>query len=142
MDRFGRNKDFRWLPIHDISNDLGIRGVGLPFFHAFTGCDIVSAFCGKGKKSSLQTLGVFQDGTDVFTRLSRRPHSLLETDMEIIEAFVCIMSDRGTDTFALNKARLEMFARKHWSYDAILPLLDALMEYTKRAVYQGGHVWG
>ena len=42
----------------------------------------------------------------------------------------------------MSKARLELFARKQRSYDAIPPTLDALMEHTNRAVYQGGHVWG
>ena len=102
---FVRNKDFRWIPIHDISKDLGIRGVGLPFYHAFNGCDTVSAFCGKGMKSAWQTWQVFPDATDVYIRLSNRPDAPLETDMEIIEAFVCIMYDRGTDTFAVNKTR-------------------------------------
>ena len=41
---FGRNKDSRWLPIRDIPKDLGISAAGLPFFHAFSGCDTVSAF--------------------------------------------------------------------------------------------------
>ena len=56
-------------------------------------------------KSAWQTWQVFPDATDVFIRLSNRPDSPLETDMEIIEAFVCIMYDRGTDTFAVNKTR-------------------------------------
>ena len=90
----------------------------------------------------MANMGVFPDATDVFTRLSKRPHSLLETDMEIKEAFVCIMYDRGTDKFALNKAGLELFARKQRSYEAIPTTLDALMQYTKIAVYRGGHVWG
>ena len=34
----------------------------------------------------------------------------VETVMEIIEAFVCIMYYQGTDTFAVNKARLELKA--------------------------------
>ena len=55
-----------------------------------------------------RTWEVFPDATDVFTRLNKRPHSLLETDMEIKEAFVCIMFDQGTDTFAVNKAGLEL----------------------------------
>ena len=46
------------------------------------------------------------------------------------------------DTFAVNNARLELFAKKQRSYEAVPPTLDALMEHTKRAVYQGGHVWG
>ena len=96
------NKDFRWLPIHAISKDLGIRAVGLPFLHAFTGCDTVSAFPGKGKKSAWQTWEVFPDATDVFTRLSKRHES---------------------DTFAVYNAMLELFAKKQRSYDAILPML-------------------
>ena len=32
--------------------------------------------------------------------------------MEIIEALICIMYDPGTDIFAVNKASLELFARK------------------------------
>ena len=50
------------------------------------------------------------------------------------------MYDRGTYTLAVNKARLELFARKQRSYNVILPTLDALMEHTKRAVYQGRYV--
>ena len=56
-------------------------------------------------KSAWQTWQVFPDATDVYIRLSNRPDAPLETDMEIIEAFVCIMYDRGTDTFAVNKTR-------------------------------------
>ena len=93
-----------------------------------------TAFRGKGKKSAWQTWEFYPDATDVFTRLSKRPHSLLETDMEILEGFICIMYDHGTDTFTVNKARLELFARKQRSYDAIPPTLDALMEHPKIAV--------
>ena len=57
------------------------------------------------------------------------------------------MPSIGTHAFTkeriqVSKARLELFARKQRSYDAIPPTLDALMEHTNRAVYQGGHVWG
>jgi uncharacterized ParB-like nuclease family protein len=47
-------KDLRWIPIHDIVRSLGPRSKALPFFHAFTGCDTVSAFVGKGKKTAWQ----------------------------------------------------------------------------------------
>ena len=95
-------------------------------------------------KSAWQTWQVFPDAKDVhvFIRLSNRPDSPLETDMEIIEAFVCIMYDRGTNTFAVNKTRWELFARKHRSYDAVLPTLDALMEHTKRLIYIGVDMYG
>jgi hypothetical protein len=47
---FGKGKDLRWIPIHDIVRSLGPRSKALPFFHAFTGCDTVSAFVGKGQR--------------------------------------------------------------------------------------------
>jgi hypothetical protein len=62
--------------------------------------------------------------------------------LEFIEAFVVIMYDRTTTTFPVNKARLEMLARKQRQYDAIPPTRAALLEHTKREAYQGGNVWG
>ena len=53
---FGKGKYLRWIPIHDIVRSLGPRSKALPFFHAFTGCDTVSAFVGKGKKTSMAGL--------------------------------------------------------------------------------------
>jgi hypothetical protein len=48
---FGVGKHFRYIPVHQIATDLGVQSCeALPFFHAFTGCDTVSAFCGRGKK--------------------------------------------------------------------------------------------
>lgn len=99
----------------------------------------MSAFCGKGKKSAWQTWEVFPDVTDVFSRLSMRPNTI--EDMDIIEAFVCIMYDRTTVTFAVNEARFELFAKNQRPYDAIPPTRGAILEHTKRAAYQGGHVW-
>uniref|UniRef100_H3AU70 Uncharacterized protein n=1 Tax=Latimeria chalumnae TaxID=7897 RepID=H3AU70_LATCH len=42
----------QWIPINDIVSTIGhVKASGIPFFHAFSGCD-VSAFHGKGKKSA------------------------------------------------------------------------------------------
>ena len=50
---FGRGATLRWNPIHDIRHSIGsVKSKGLPFFHAFTGCDVVSAFRGKGKRAA------------------------------------------------------------------------------------------
>ena len=47
---FGAGKNFRYLPAHEMTNALGPdRCVALPMFHAFTGCDTVSCFGGRGK---------------------------------------------------------------------------------------------
>ena len=53
---FGAGKHFRFLPIHKLANALGPqRCIALPFFHALTGCDTVSFFGGKSKRSSWNT---------------------------------------------------------------------------------------
>jgi len=70
------------------------------------------------------------------------PAAIGDQDMECIEDFVVIMYDRTTTTFAVNKARFEMFPRKQRQYNAIPPTRAALLEHKKRTAYQGGHVSG
>ena len=50
---FGQGRNLRWIPIHDLYLSIGPqKSRGLLFFHAFTDCDVVSAFRGKGKKTA------------------------------------------------------------------------------------------
>ena len=50
---FGVGKNLRFIPSHTIASQLGeVACSALPFFHALTGCDTVSAFSGVGKKSA------------------------------------------------------------------------------------------
>lgn len=49
---FGVGKNFRFFAAHEIAKTLVIA---LPMFHAFTGCDTVSFFGGKGKKTAWDT---------------------------------------------------------------------------------------
>ncbi|CAC5372613.1 unnamed protein product [Mytilus coruscus] len=59
---FGSGKSFRYISIHDLSNALGIEiSHRLPVFHAFTRCDTVSSFAGKGKKTAWETWMAFED---------------------------------------------------------------------------------
>ena len=62
---FSRGKSFRWVPIHEISLSLGQMAIPLTFFHSFTGCDTVSAFCGKGKRYAWQVWNEFEEATEV-----------------------------------------------------------------------------
>lgn len=53
---FGQGVHTSWIPVHDLFEAIGpSKANALPFFHAFTGCDVVSAFRGKDKKSAWQT---------------------------------------------------------------------------------------
>ena len=45
---FGAEKNFRFLPIHELVNALGPQScIALSFLRALTGCDTVSFFGGK-----------------------------------------------------------------------------------------------
>ena len=92
---FRKEKDFRWIPVHQTTRALGPRCRGLYFFHSYTGCDTVSAFVGKGKMSAWQTWNVFQAATEVFTRLSGPVSSITDDEFSIFEEFVVIMYDLG-----------------------------------------------
>lgn len=48
-------KNCRYVPIHIIVKILGVdMSLALPFFHAITGCDTVSAFFGIGKETAFK----------------------------------------------------------------------------------------
>ena len=60
----------------------------LPFFYAFTGCDIVSSFQVKGKCKAWDThMGSEHKNTytDVFSRLGKKPESVSYNDLDIIK---------------------------------------------------------
>ena len=49
---YGQGMLMRYIPIHELALSIGPeKSSGILFFHAFTGCDVVSAFGGKGKKT-------------------------------------------------------------------------------------------
>ena len=53
---FGTGKSFRFLAAHEMARILGPdRCIALPMFHAFTGCDTVSFFGGRGKRTAWDT---------------------------------------------------------------------------------------
>ena len=119
-----------------------MQSKGLCFFHAFTGCDVVSAFHGKGKKSDWHTWNVCLDATGVFIKLSQYPTVLNDKDERILETFVTTLCDRSSDSTRVNAARLELVARKQRQYEAIPPTQAVLMQHTKRAIYQASWYMG
>ena len=139
---FGKGKDMRWLPIHTIVAKLGPRSKALPFFHVFTGCDTVSAFVGKGKKTAWQAWNVYDNATETFRSLSKPCDSLTEQAIDVVEEFVVIMYDRSSISRKVNETRLDLFARKQRPYNNIPPSRAALVEHIKRSILQAGHKWG
>jgi hypothetical protein len=132
----------RWILVHELLAAIGPeKASGILYFHALTGCDVVSAFRGKGKKSAWMTWDVCKDVSETFTRLSHCPTEVSDADLQNLETFVVCMYDRSSASTGVDEARLDLFARKQRAYDSIPPTRAALKEHAKRAAYQAG-IWG
>ena len=80
---FGHGVGMKWIPIHELLNAIGpARASGIMYFHAFTGWDVASACRGKGEKSAWQTLGVFDEVMETFSKLSHFPTEVTDTDLK------------------------------------------------------------
>ena len=68
---FGTGANLCYLAAHDITRPF-VNGtaLALPAFHAFTRCDTVLCFHGRGKKKALDTWECFSEVTPVFIVLS------------------------------------------------------------------------
>ena len=131
------------MPIHDIANSLGSNKCnGLRFFHAFSGCETVSGFRGKGKKSFFQTWNVITDVTETFVKLSKYPVYVDEQDIIKIEQFLVLLYDRSSVLTDIDAARKVFFMQKNTQFDHLPPSKAALKQHIMRAAYQGGIVWG
>ena len=91
---FGHGVGMKWIPIHELLTAVeSARASEIMYFHAFTGCDVVSAFRGKGKKSAWQTWDVFDEVTATFSNHSQFPTEVTDTDLKTLERFVVLMYD-------------------------------------------------
>jgi hypothetical protein len=80
---FGQGANARWIPVHEVVSAIGPeKASGILYFHAFTGCDVVSSFHGKGKKSAWLTWEVCDEVSKTFTKLSNCPTEVSEDDLQ------------------------------------------------------------
>ena len=128
---------------HDIAAQLGPQKAKvLPMLHALTGCDTVSFFTGKGKRTAWDTWSVFPATTDMLADLSSVPESFLDDCMPLIERFVVHLCSRTSTALTVTEARQVLFSKKSRAMENIPPTQVAFLHHTKRAAYQAGHVWG
>ena len=139
---FGTGKNFRYIPVHEIAMTLGPqKSLALPFFHSFTGCDTVSSFEGRGKLTAWETWNAYPEATAVFSQLSSTPIlDDVDKHMDIIERFTILMYNKSSELNDVNSARRKFFTQGR-QIKNIPPTRAALLQHTRRAAYQGGHVW-
>ena len=70
------------------------------------------------------------------------PEDIDDTCVDVIERFVILLYDRMSSLSKVNEVRQELFSRKARSLSNISPTQASLQQHVKRAVFQGGFVWG
>ena len=74
---FGARKNFPYLPAHEMANALGLdRCVTLPMFHAFTGCNMVSCFGSRGKRTAWDMWSAYDEVTPAFCAFAATPETV------------------------------------------------------------------
>ena len=140
---FGTGQHFRYIAAHEIASIIGPdKSKALPVFHAYTGCDTVSSFNTRGKKTGWDTWKAFEEVTATFLALSTGPSDISEAHVSVLERFTILLYDRTSSKDDINEARQQLFAKKGRTMDAIPPTKATLLQHIKRAAYQGGHCWG
>ena len=138
---FGSGKTFQYIPAHDIADFLGPeKAWALLAFHAFTGCDTVSFFAGRGKKTAWSTWKTYPEATQAFLAIMDR--QVTEDTIAVLQRFVVLMYDRSSTLTTVDAARQTLFARNSKSLENIPPTEAALRQHILRTVLQSGHVWG
>lgn len=139
---YGSGKHRHNLPAHTIARSLGQdKSSALPMFHAITGCDTVSFFGGRGKKTAWGVWKVFPELTPVLRALAASTEDISKEHMAVIERFAILLYDRTSSLRNINEAKQELFSKKSRSLDNIPPTRAALVNHAKRAGFQGGFDW-
>ena len=91
---FGTGSNFHYIPIHEVVSGIDPQNcVFLPVFHAFTGCDIVSSFGGRGRKTAWKIWQVFPDVTKAFEHLLLMGDDVSDPVMSVLERCVVLWYD-------------------------------------------------
>ena len=133
---FGTGHKFRYIAVHEIAQTLGPqKSAVLPVFHSITGCDTVSSFNGRGKKTAWEVWECFPEVTNAFREIGQT-HLITEDSQLLIERFVILMYDRTSELIDINATRKDLFTRKSRALDYIPPTKAALQQHVKRASLQ------
>lgn len=110
-------------------------------FHAYTGCDSVSAFSGRGKVTALKVLMNNPKFQDAFCKLGNE-WSLPDSLMDVLEEFTCQMYSLRTHIADVDEMRFQLFRAKTGDIQSgqLPPCLDCLKLHAARACYQAA-IW-
>ena len=121
-----------------LGTDISDALIGL---HAFTGCDTVSAFVGRGKTAPLDRLRSSREFQETFASLGAT-WDVSDELFAVLQHFTCLLYAPSSNTRHVNELRYEMFLAKRGEVESSLlpPCEDSLLKHARRANYQVG-VW-
>lgn len=103
----------RIIDVTSLSTTLGSElTLALPAFHAFTGCDTVSAFVGKGKKRPLQVLRKNRAFITTFQKIGEAGDKMSDDVMKGLANFVCSMYG-SPNVHSIGKVRYQLFQSRY-----------------------------
>ena len=74
-------------------------------FHAYTGCDSVSSFSTKGKKTAWGSWKSYNEVTTTFLALSAGPDEVPNEDVAVLERFTILLYDRTSDLISIDEGK-------------------------------------
>ena len=101
----------------------------------------MSAFFKRGKKTAWDTWSAYEEFTDALLCIRESEDDIPDEAWPVIERFTILMYDRTSTDTDINTFRRKLFCKKGRSMEDIPPTKDALIQHTRRAVYQGKYVW-
>ncbi|CAH3114284.1 unnamed protein product, partial [Pocillopora meandrina] len=128
----GTSRKKRFIPVHRIEIPEETRN-SLLAFHAITGCDTTSQFCGIGKGSAWKALD--SQTSNLLTSIGETSPPTQRTIADA-EAFVCQLYHKGTREVEINRERAAAFRKVKKNIDSLPPTQDALHLHIRRANYQ------
>ncbi len=88
-------------------------------------------------------MNAYPEVTETFMYMSTHPHMSLTKEsqhFQNLERFTVILYDRASSLESVDEARKELFCQKNRTMESIPPTQDALLQHSKRVVYQAG-IW-
>ena len=139
---FCTGKNQCYIPLHELVCCLCPEHPTLPLFHAITGCDQVSFFAAKGKKTSWKTCRKYDEFTTALQLVSFCPSKdYIPNIFHLIESFVVLLYDSTSTSSSVKECRKDLLSKKGRLPDDIPPAADAVQFHIYRAIYQASYCW-
>ncbi len=135
----GTKNRARFLEINKLSRVLGGSVCdALVGMHAFTGCDTVSAFTGRGQITAFKQMKLEKTFQNAFKELGR-PWEVCPALFQKLQEITCHMHMPSTHTTEGNKLRYELFCVRRGEVESsqLPPCQDCLFMHALCANFQG-----